>query len=168
MITPAPGCCPHPSEPAFRVGDPRQDRAPRKLRRGLHSLSPVPEKLGVLGAAPPDHRPWGGAGEARRKGRAGGRGPTDASPFRSGGRAAALSSPGLLPPSPDHRDEQPRGVFAFADCAPVFSTSCICRHLGTGARARCLTGPGKSKLRGRTLTNGRREPQRRGSEETNH
>ena len=46
---------------------------------------------------------------------------------------------------PDHRDEQPRGVFAFADCASVFPTSSFCRHLGARGRAGGLEGT-KCKL----------------------
>ena len=76
--------------------------------------------------------PWEGLGGGKegREGLAGWN-PANPSPFQSGNRAAApCPCPCLLPPSPDHRDEQPRGVFAFADCASVFPTSSFCRHLG--------------------------------------
>lgn len=94
--TPAPGFDPNPSEPAFRTRDPIKGHALKRrlVRWGVLPLTPAPEKLevsehcpaGVQGGGVGD-RPWGGAGEAKRKRRAGGRSPANASPFHSGGQA---------------------------------------------------------------------------------
>ena len=83
-----------------------------------------------------------GWGEARRKRRGRQRG-TQLTLLPSKAEIEPLPPvpcPCLLPPSPDHRDEQPRGVFAFADCASVFPTSSFCRHLGARGRAGGLEG----------------------------
>lgn len=137
---PATGCgAPRPGAPGARA-HPRPARG-RLPPAGTLTRRRAPKREAARRGAPwaPSH-----AGKVGRAGlggvlrEAGGAGPGRAfCPRRAAGgcrgpRALTLPPACHRPVSPDHGDEQPRRVFAFADSAPVLAGSRLRRHLGTG------------------------------------